>query len=34
VLASLNDELARHCGVSLQLRTGVNTREVVTGTEE
>jgi class 3 adenylate cyclase/tetratricopeptide (TPR) repeat protein len=34
VLASLNDELERDYGVSLQLRTGVNTGEVVTGTEE
>jgi class 3 adenylate cyclase/predicted ATPase len=33
-LASLNDELERDYGVSLQLRTGVNTGEVVTGTEE
>jgi class 3 adenylate cyclase/tetratricopeptide (TPR) repeat protein len=33
-LASLNDELERDHGVSLQLRTGVNTGEVVTGTEE
>jgi predicted ATPase/class 3 adenylate cyclase len=33
-LAALNDELEREYGVSLQLRTGVNTGEVVTGTEE
>jgi class 3 adenylate cyclase/tetratricopeptide (TPR) repeat protein len=33
-LTSLNDELARDYGVSLQLRTGVNTGEVVTGTQE
>jgi hypothetical protein len=33
-LASLNDELERDYGVSLVLRTGVNTGEVVTGTEE
>jgi class 3 adenylate cyclase/tetratricopeptide (TPR) repeat protein len=33
-LAALNDELGRDYGVSLQLRTGVNTGEVVTGTEE
>ncbi len=33
-LASLNDEFERDFGVSLQLRTGVNTGEVVTGTEE
>ena len=33
-LASLNEELERDYGVSLQLRTGVNTGEVVTGTEE
>jgi class 3 adenylate cyclase/tetratricopeptide (TPR) repeat protein len=33
-LASLNDDLERDYGVSLQLRTGVNTGEVVTGTEE
>nr|MBA2461821.1 AAA family ATPase [Actinomycetota bacterium] len=33
-LASLNGELERDYGVSLQLRTGVNTGEVVTGTEE
>ena len=33
-LAVLNDELERDYGVSLQLRTGVNTGEVVTGTEE
>jgi class 3 adenylate cyclase/tetratricopeptide (TPR) repeat protein len=33
-LASLNDELERDYGVSLLLRTGVNTGEVVTGTEE
>jgi class 3 adenylate cyclase/tetratricopeptide (TPR) repeat protein len=33
-LASLNDELERDYGVALQLRTGVNTGEVVTGTEE
>ena len=29
-----NDELERDYGVALQLRTGVNTGEVVTGTEE
>ena len=33
-LAFLNDELEHDYGVSLQLRTGVNTGEVVTGTEE
>jgi class 3 adenylate cyclase len=33
-LASLNGELELEYGVSLQLRTGVNTGEVVTGTEE
>jgi class 3 adenylate cyclase/tetratricopeptide (TPR) repeat protein len=33
-LASLNDELEHDYGVSLHLRTGVNTGEVVTGTEE
>ena len=33
-LVSLNDELERDYGVSLLLRTGVNTGEVVTGTEE
>src|ERR687891_98082 len=33
-LTALNDELERDYGVSLQLRTGVNTGEVVTGTEE
>jgi class 3 adenylate cyclase/tetratricopeptide (TPR) repeat protein len=33
-LASLNVELERDYGVSLRLRTGVNTGEVVTGTEE
>jgi class 3 adenylate cyclase/tetratricopeptide (TPR) repeat protein len=33
-LASLNEELERDYGISLQLRTGVNTGEVVTGTEE
>ena len=33
-LAVLNEELDREYGVSLQLRTGVNTGEVVTGTEE
>jgi class 3 adenylate cyclase/tetratricopeptide (TPR) repeat protein len=33
-LASLNDELERDYGVSLQLRTGISTGEVVTGTEE
>jgi class 3 adenylate cyclase/transposase InsO family protein/tetratricopeptide (TPR) repeat protein len=33
-LLSLNDELERDYGVSLQLRTGVNTGEVVAGTEE
>ena len=30
----LNEELERDYGVALQLRTGVNTGEVVTGTEE
>jgi hypothetical protein len=34
LLASLNNELERDYGVSLVLRTGVNTGEVVTGTEE
>jgi class 3 adenylate cyclase/tetratricopeptide (TPR) repeat protein/uncharacterized protein (DUF433 family) len=33
-LSSLNGELEREYGVSLQLRTGINTGEVVTGTEE
>jgi class 3 adenylate cyclase/tetratricopeptide (TPR) repeat protein len=33
-LGPLNDELRRDYGVSLQVRTGVNTGEVVTGTEE
>jgi class 3 adenylate cyclase len=33
-LASLNEELERDYGVALLLRTGVNTGEVVTGTEE
>jgi class 3 adenylate cyclase/tetratricopeptide (TPR) repeat protein len=33
-LVTLNGELERDYGVSLQLRTGVNTGEVVTGTEE
>ena len=33
-LAALNEELERDYGVALQLRTGVNTGEVVTGTEE
>jgi class 3 adenylate cyclase/tetratricopeptide (TPR) repeat protein len=33
-LASLNEELTRDYGVSLRLRTGVNSGEVVTGTEE
>jgi class 3 adenylate cyclase len=33
-LASLNDELEHDYGVWLLLRTGVNTGEVVTGTEE
>jgi class 3 adenylate cyclase/tetratricopeptide (TPR) repeat protein len=33
-LTSMNDELERDFGVSLQLRTGVNTGEVVTGTTE
>jgi class 3 adenylate cyclase/tetratricopeptide (TPR) repeat protein len=33
-LATLNDQLEREYGVSLLLRTGVNTGEVVTGTEE
>jgi class 3 adenylate cyclase/tetratricopeptide (TPR) repeat protein len=33
-LVSLNEELERDYGVSLQLRTGVNTGEVVTGTQE
>ena len=33
-LAALNDELERDYGVSLLLRTGVNSGEVVTGTEE
>jgi class 3 adenylate cyclase/tetratricopeptide (TPR) repeat protein len=33
-LATLNEELERAYGVTLQLRTGVNTGEVVTGTLE
>jgi class 3 adenylate cyclase/tetratricopeptide (TPR) repeat protein len=33
-LASVNEELEHEYGVSLLLRTGVNTGEVVTGTEE
>ncbi|HEU5010385.1 MAG TPA: AAA family ATPase [Gaiellaceae bacterium] len=33
-LTSLNSELEHEYGVSLRLRTGVNTGEVVTGTEE
>jgi class 3 adenylate cyclase/tetratricopeptide (TPR) repeat protein len=33
-IASLDDELERDHGVSLLLRTGVNTGQVVTGTEE
>jgi class 3 adenylate cyclase/tetratricopeptide (TPR) repeat protein len=33
-LAALNDELDRDYGTRLELRTGVNTGEVVTGTEE
>ncbi len=33
-LAPLNEELERDYGVSVQLRIGVNTGEVVTGTEE
>jgi class 3 adenylate cyclase/tetratricopeptide (TPR) repeat protein len=33
-LAALNEELERAYGVSLQLRTGVNSGEVVTGTRE
>jgi class 3 adenylate cyclase/tetratricopeptide (TPR) repeat protein len=33
-LAALNDELEHNFGVALQLRMGVNTGEVVTGTEE
>jgi class 3 adenylate cyclase len=33
-LALLNDELMRDYGISLQVRTGVNTGEVVAGTEE
>jgi class 3 adenylate cyclase/tetratricopeptide (TPR) repeat protein len=33
-LVSLNEELERDYGVSLQLRTGVNTGEIVSGTEE
>ena len=33
-LESLNEELERSYGVTLQLRTGVNTGEVVTGTQE
>ena len=33
-LAALNEELERDYGVTLQLRMGVNTGEVVTGTEE
>jgi class 3 adenylate cyclase/tetratricopeptide (TPR) repeat protein len=34
VLASLNEELERDYGTRLELRIGVNTGEVVTGTEE
>jgi len=34
VLAALNDELERDHGVRIDVRTGVNTGEVVTGTEE
>jgi class 3 adenylate cyclase/tetratricopeptide (TPR) repeat protein len=33
-LGSLNEKLERDYGVSLQVRTGVNTGEVVTGTKE
>jgi class 3 adenylate cyclase/tetratricopeptide (TPR) repeat protein len=33
-LGTLNEELERDYDISLQLRTGVNTGEVVTGTEE
>jgi class 3 adenylate cyclase/tetratricopeptide (TPR) repeat protein len=33
-LAALNEELERDYGTRLELRTGVNTGEVVTGTEE
>src|SRR3954467_6332246 len=33
-LAGLNEELERDYGTRLELRTGVNTGEVVTGTEE
>src|SRR5919205_501793 len=33
-LAGLNDELERDYGTRLELRMGVNTGEVVTGTEE
>lgn len=33
-LGPLNDELSRSHGVTLELRTGVNTGEVVTGTQE
>ncbi|HEY7178041.1 MAG TPA: adenylate/guanylate cyclase domain-containing protein [Gaiella sp.] len=33
-LGAVNEELERDYGVSLRLRTGVNTGEVVTGTEE
>src|SRR6202165_2153989 len=33
-LVSLNQELERDYGVSLQVRVGVNTGEVVVGTEE
>ncbi len=33
-LGPLNDELSRSYGVTLELRTGVNTGEVVTGTHE
>src|SRR6266516_1214631 len=33
-LAGLNDELERDFGVQIDVRTGVNTGEVVTGTEE
>src|SRR6185503_11919985 len=33
-LAGLNEELERDYGTRLELRTGLNTGEVVTGTEE
>src|SRR5262245_22446127 len=33
-MAAVNDELERDCGTRLALRIGVNTGEVVTGTEE